>query len=179
VIVSCDTLRQFNARVDVHASARAMLKFVVLTLSDFLTAMKSRFGDKLRRAAKLLDELQQDIFAEDWDLIASYPNAFRALVPVFTKYTDAAFPGDDVSVAAVLARCHGTSIKFEFIKFLMSSLSLPYDNLDVCALQLYLLNKLCADVHHRACLADNQMNHVADTVHQLSLDTIHTNPCSQ
>ena len=52
----------------------------------------------MRRAAKLLDELQADIFAEDWDLIGSYPNAFRGLVPVFTKYTDAAFPGDDVSM---------------------------------------------------------------------------------
>jgi hypothetical protein len=80
-----------------HASARPMLTLVLSTLADCFTAMKSRFGDKLRRAAKLLDELQQDIFAEDWDLIASYPNAFRALVPVFTKYTDAAFPGDDVS----------------------------------------------------------------------------------
>jgi hypothetical protein len=80
-----------------HASARTMLTLLLFALADCFTAMKSRFGDKLRRAAKLLDELQQDIFAEDWDLIASYPNAFRALVPVFTKYTDAAFPGDDVS----------------------------------------------------------------------------------
>eukprot|EP00953_Heterococcus_sp_UTEX-ZZ885_P039151 20087-Heterococcus_DN1.PRE.2 len=78
-----------------HASARTMLTLLLFALADCFTAMKSRFGDKLRRAAKLLDELQQDIFAEDWDLIASYPNAFRALVPVFTKYTDAAFPGDD------------------------------------------------------------------------------------
>ena len=32
---------------------------------------------------------------QDWDLVSTYPNAFRSLVPVFTKYTDAAFPGDD------------------------------------------------------------------------------------
>ena len=71
-----------------------MLKYISLIP---ITAIKSRFGEKIRRTAKLLDELQQDIFAEDWDLIGSYPNAFRSYVPVFTKYTDAAFPGDDVS----------------------------------------------------------------------------------
>ena len=32
---------------------------------------------------------------QDWDLVSTYPNAFRSLVPVFTKYTDAAFPTDD------------------------------------------------------------------------------------
>ncbi|CAN0041312.1 unnamed protein product, partial [Phaeothamnion confervicola] len=58
-------------------------------------ALRARFGDKLRRASKLLDELQQDIFNEDWDLLATYPPAFRSLVPIFTKYTDAAFPSDD------------------------------------------------------------------------------------
>ncbi|CAM9406744.1 unnamed protein product, partial [Pylaiella littoralis] len=57
--------------------------------------MRLRFGDKLRRAAKMLDELQEDIANEDWDLVQTYPNAFRSLVPVFTKYTDAAFPTDD------------------------------------------------------------------------------------
>eukprot|EP00904_Undaria_pinnatifida_P013327 jgi/Undpi1/9124/HiC_scaffold_26.g11582.m1 len=57
--------------------------------------MKLRFGDKLRRASKMLDELQIDISNDDWDLVSTYPNAFRSLVPVFTKYTDAAFPGDD------------------------------------------------------------------------------------
>eukprot|EP00903_Cladosiphon_okamuranus_P016585 g15299.t1 len=57
--------------------------------------MRLRFGDKLRRAAKMLDELQQDIANDDWDLVSTYPNAFRSLVPVFTKYTDAAFPTDD------------------------------------------------------------------------------------
>ncbi|CAM9361597.1 unnamed protein product [Laminaria digitata] len=57
--------------------------------------MRLRFGDKLRRASKMLDELQMDISNDDWDLVSTYPNAFRSLVPVFTKYTDAAFPGDD------------------------------------------------------------------------------------
>ncbi|CAM9323754.1 unnamed protein product [Ectocarpus fasciculatus] len=57
--------------------------------------MRLRFGDKLRRAAKMLDELQDDISNNDWDLVSTYPNAFRTLVPVFTKYTDAAFPTDD------------------------------------------------------------------------------------
>ncbi|CAM9190489.1 unnamed protein product [Ascophyllum nodosum] len=57
--------------------------------------MRLRFGDKLRRASKMLDELQQDIFNDEWDLVSTYPTAFRALVPVFTKYTDAAFPGDN------------------------------------------------------------------------------------
>ncbi|CAN0045007.1 unnamed protein product, partial [Sphacelaria rigidula] len=57
--------------------------------------MRLRFGDKLRRASKMLDELQQDIFDDDWELVATYPGAFRSLVPVFTKYTDAAFPTDE------------------------------------------------------------------------------------
>ncbi|CAM9151913.1 unnamed protein product [Scytosiphon promiscuus] len=57
--------------------------------------MRLRFGDKLRRAAKMLDELQEDIANDDWELVSTYPNAFRSLVPVFTKYTDAAFPTDD------------------------------------------------------------------------------------
>lgn len=61
------------------------------------SGVKTRFGDKLRRVAKILDELQQDIFNEDWDIVGSYPATFRALVPVFTRYTDAAFPGDDPS----------------------------------------------------------------------------------
>ena len=34
-------------------------------------------------------------FLQEWDLVSTYPTAFRALVPVFTKYTDAAFPGDN------------------------------------------------------------------------------------
>eukprot|EP00953_Heterococcus_sp_UTEX-ZZ885_P013108 7493-Heterococcus_DN1.PRE.2 len=89
--------------------------------------MKSRFGDKLRRAAKLLDELQQDIFAEDWDLIASYPNAFRALVPVFTKYTDAAFPGDDLSCARTLYSSSCCTSDVLACNILLSQVALRYE----------------------------------------------------
>ncbi|CAN0196342.1 unnamed protein product, partial [Hapterophycus canaliculatus] len=45
---------------------------------------------------------------QDWDLVSTYPNAFRSLVPVFTKYTDAAFPTEDPvdTTSRVALRCH-------------------------------------------------------------------------
>lgn len=41
----------------------------------------------------------------------TYPNAFRSLVPVFTKYTDAAFPTDDPvdTTSRVALRCDDSS----------------------------------------------------------------------
>uniref|UniRef100_A0A7S3Y3I2 Uncharacterized protein n=1 Tax=Heterosigma akashiwo TaxID=2829 RepID=A0A7S3Y3I2_HETAK len=52
------------------------------------------YGDRLRRIARTLDELQRDIFNEDWEFVATYPATFRAFVPVFTRYTDARFEGE-------------------------------------------------------------------------------------
>lgn len=40
------------------------------------------------------DELQRDLMQERWDLVESYPAQLRSYVPVFTTYTDSAFPTD-------------------------------------------------------------------------------------
>lgn len=40
------------------------------------------------------DELQRDLMQERWDLVAGYPAQLRSYVPVFTTYTDSAFPTD-------------------------------------------------------------------------------------
>jgi len=40
------------------------------------------------------DELQRDLMQERWDLVESYPAQLRSFVPVFTTYTDSAFPTD-------------------------------------------------------------------------------------
>lgn len=40
------------------------------------------------------DELQRDLMQERWDLVAAYPAQLRSFVPLFTTYTDAAFPSD-------------------------------------------------------------------------------------
>lgn len=41
-----------------------------------------------------MDELQRDLMQERWDLVQNYPVQLRSYVPVFTKYTDSAFPTD-------------------------------------------------------------------------------------
>jgi hypothetical protein len=38
--------------------------------------------------------LQRDLMQERWDLVAAYPVQLRSYVPVFTAYTDAAFPSE-------------------------------------------------------------------------------------
>ena len=38
------------------------------------------------------DELQRDLMQERWDLVEGYPNQLRSYVPIFTAYTDSAFP---------------------------------------------------------------------------------------
>lgn len=44
-----------------------------------------------------MDELQRDLMQERWDLLQPYPAQLRSYVPVFTTYTDAAFPSDSPS----------------------------------------------------------------------------------
>jgi len=41
-----------------------------------------------------MDELQRDLMQERWDLVGGYPAQLRSYVPVFTTYTDTAFPSD-------------------------------------------------------------------------------------
>jgi len=49
---------------------------------------------KIRGVGTILDELQRDLMQERWDLVEKYPDQLRSFVPVFTTYTDAAFPSD-------------------------------------------------------------------------------------
>lgn len=44
---------------------------------------------------QIQDELQRDLMQEQWDLVAAYPAQLRSFVPVFTKFTDSAFPTDE------------------------------------------------------------------------------------
>eukprot|EP00581_Thalassiosira_minuscula_P012125 CAMPEP_0183712686 /NCGR_PEP_ID=MMETSP0737-20130205/7754_1 /TAXON_ID=385413 /ORGANISM="Thalassiosira miniscula, Strain CCMP1093" /LENGTH=326 /DNA_ID=CAMNT_0025941347 /DNA_START=46 /DNA_END=1026 /DNA_ORIENTATION=- len=51
-------------------------------------------SNKIRSVSKIMDELQRDLMQERWDLVAAYPDQLRSYVPVFTAYTDSAFPTD-------------------------------------------------------------------------------------
>ncbi|KAL7534008.1 hypothetical protein ACHAXR_005578 [Thalassiosira sp. AJA248-18] len=51
-------------------------------------------SNKIRSVSKIMDELQRDLMQERWDLVEGYPNQLRSYVPVFTAYTDSAFPTD-------------------------------------------------------------------------------------
>lgn len=51
-------------------------------------------SSKIRSVSKIMDELQRDLMQERWDLVGGYPNQLRSYVPVFTAYTDSAFPTD-------------------------------------------------------------------------------------
>ncbi|KAL7559666.1 hypothetical protein ACA910_016489 [Epithemia clementina (nom. ined.)] len=49
---------------------------------------------KIRKVGRIMDELQRDLMQERWDLVELYPAQLRSYVPVFTTYTDSAFPTD-------------------------------------------------------------------------------------
>lgn len=51
-------------------------------------------ASKIRSVSKVMDELQRDLMQERWDLVEGYPTQLRSYVPVFTAYTDSAFPTD-------------------------------------------------------------------------------------
>lgn len=59
-----------------------------------------RVGDslvlRLRAVEVELEALQADIFRDpvDWEVLSVYPKVFRAYAPLFTTYTDRAFPTD-------------------------------------------------------------------------------------
>ena len=59
---------------------------------------KTRLGgmpNTIRSVGNVMDELQRDLMQEQWDLVAAYPSQLRSFVPVFTKFTDSAFPTDE------------------------------------------------------------------------------------
>jgi len=49
---------------------------------------------KIRKVVDIMDQLQRDLMQERWDLVEKYPDQLRSFVPVFTTYTDSAFPTD-------------------------------------------------------------------------------------
>mmetsp|Transcript_8942 Transcript_8942/g.16215 ORF Transcript_8942/g.16215 Transcript_8942/m.16215 type:complete len:306 (-) Transcript_8942:1168-2085(-) len=51
-------------------------------------------ASKIRKVGTVMDELQRDLMQERWDLVEKYPQQLRSFVPVFTTFTDAAFPTD-------------------------------------------------------------------------------------
>ncbi|KAL3815822.1 hypothetical protein ACHAXA_007464 [Cyclostephanos tholiformis] len=51
-------------------------------------------SNKIRSVSKIMDELQRDLMQERWDLVENYPQQLRSYVPVFTAYTNLAFPTD-------------------------------------------------------------------------------------
>lgn len=62
---------------------------------------------RLRAIEQELDQIQKDVFAEkvDWEVLAIYPKIFRTYAPLFTAYTDRAFPSSspvDVSLRYAL-----------------------------------------------------------------------------
>jgi len=50
---------------------------------------------KIRAVSNIMDELQRDLMQERWDLVEKYPDQLRSFVPLFTTFTDAAFPSDE------------------------------------------------------------------------------------
>lgn len=61
---------------------------------------QKRFGGmakKIRSVCNVMDELQRDVMQERWDLVEKYPEQLRSYVPIFTAFTDSAFPSDDVA----------------------------------------------------------------------------------
>mmetsp|Transcript_4823 Transcript_4823/g.14051 ORF Transcript_4823/g.14051 Transcript_4823/m.14051 type:complete len:329 (+) Transcript_4823:131-1117(+) len=51
-------------------------------------------ANKIRGVCLVMDELQRDLMQERWDLVQNYPPQLRSFVPIFTTYTDEAFPSD-------------------------------------------------------------------------------------
>ena len=51
---------------------------------------------KLRDVDRELENLQRDIYKDeiDWNVVGVYPKIFRAYTPLFTEYTDRAFPSN-------------------------------------------------------------------------------------
>lgn len=60
----------------------------------FREASENTVAARLRKLEAVLDDLQRDIAARDWEFIVEYPGQIKAFVPAFTRYTDKAFPDD-------------------------------------------------------------------------------------
>lgn len=52
---------------------------------------------KIRSVCTVMDELQRDLMQERWDLVEKYPEQLRSYVPIFTTFTDSAFPSEEIA----------------------------------------------------------------------------------
>mmetsp|Transcript_22285 Transcript_22285/g.34045 ORF Transcript_22285/g.34045 Transcript_22285/m.34045 type:complete len:297 (+) Transcript_22285:61-951(+) len=52
-------------------------------------------ANKVRRVTTVMDELQRDLMQERWDLVQAYPAVLRSYVPLFTTFTDSAYPSQE------------------------------------------------------------------------------------
>ena len=76
-----------------HAQA-ATTESIMLTAQAPKPRKAGGLASKIRKVSYVMDELQRDLMQERWDLVESYPAQLRSFVPVFTTYTDSAFPTD-------------------------------------------------------------------------------------
>lgn len=74
-----------NANMNENTNSTPAAYFTFNTVLTYLCT-HSRFNSQ--------DELQRDLMQERWDLVEKYPDQLRSFVPVFTTFTDAAFPTD-------------------------------------------------------------------------------------
>ena len=79
--------------------------------------------NKIRLVSKIMDELQRDLMQERWELIQQYPNQLRSYVPVFTSYTDSAFPSDNPTDKGLRV-----ALRYEVGRFLWISREVPTSN---------------------------------------------------
>lgn len=81
----------------------------------------SSLVERLRNFEHELDNLQKDLYKDDvdWEVIRSYPKTFRAYAPLYTAYTDRAFPSSsDVDVALRYALRYEVANVFNGVKSL-------------------------------------------------------------
>eukprot|EP00933_Yihiella_yeosuensis_P037863 TRINITY_DN31862_c0_g1_i1.p1 TRINITY_DN31862_c0_g1~~TRINITY_DN31862_c0_g1_i1.p1 ORF type:complete len:720 (-),score=113.93 TRINITY_DN31862_c0_g1_i1:85-2214(-) len=55
-------------------------------------SVKTTVVERLRELSHVLDQCQEDIYDEFWDGLNTYPPVLRAHIPLFTYYTEQAFP---------------------------------------------------------------------------------------
>jgi len=102
VVASCHALapRSQPPKARRQAIATAIMQPIAAALVQPATAWaadvkSNKYSARIiSRLERLLEDLQRDLYDEDWTLLATYIPTLRADVPIFTKYTDTAFPGD-------------------------------------------------------------------------------------
>eukprot|EP00560_Eucampia_antarctica_P006046 CAMPEP_0197826412 /NCGR_PEP_ID=MMETSP1437-20131217/3372_1 /TAXON_ID=49252 ORGANISM="Eucampia antarctica, Strain CCMP1452" /NCGR_SAMPLE_ID=MMETSP1437 /ASSEMBLY_ACC=CAM_ASM_001096 /LENGTH=325 /DNA_ID=CAMNT_0043426837 /DNA_START=35 /DNA_END=1012 /DNA_ORIENTATION=+ len=92
----------FGAVLTIGAATTVAPKISYAVASDLKPKPKlGGLPNKIRKVGGIMDELQRDLMQERWDLVEKYPPQLRSLVPIFTTYTDAAFPSEAPSDAGL------------------------------------------------------------------------------